>query len=294
MTKRNGYEITPGDRWLFVGPKRQFPEGPEEVEIEDIQRGEVKIRFLVGRLVGKREWHRPSLLYAPIEHVKALRDREEHDRKINAEELSHAEEHAVFTVAETFDRDDPPLSGSWKFDLDPQRLVDLLHMSVRKITAVPLARRSEMPGRWHLPGTHQRLLARRLCEGFPELVHDYATLELDQHLRRRLRQRDSIRGSTYAEIDLEEPLISVYREPYLIVCSWCHVRPDCDRLDVLENQRIEIRWLFNELVNTIEKLGRYSPQARTAATRTLRDHYDFTKDIPIGHWPGVPPRRKSE
>jgi hypothetical protein len=292
MTKRNGYEIVPGERWLFVGPKRQFPEGPEEVEVEDIQRGKVRIRFVAGRLVGKREWHRPSLLYAPIEYVKAVRDREEHDRKINAEELSRAEEHAVFTVAETFDRDDPPLSGSWKFDLDPQRLVDLLQISVNEITAVPLARRSDMPGRWHLPGTHQRLLARRLCQGFPELVHDYATVELDRGLKRRLRQRETIRGSTYAEIDLEEPLTSAYREPYLIVCSWCQVQPSCDRLDVLENQRTEIRWLFNELLNTIQRLGRYSPQSRDAATRKLRDHYDFTENVPIGQWPGLPTLEK--
>jgi hypothetical protein len=46
MGRRNGYEILPGDRWLFLGPKREFPDGPEEVEVEAIQRGEVRLRFV--------------------------------------------------------------------------------------------------------------------------------------------------------------------------------------------------------------------------------------------------------
>ena len=60
MTKRNGYELAPGDHWLFIESKRDFPDGPEDVEITDFRRGEVRIRFLEGALQGKLEWHKPG------------------------------------------------------------------------------------------------------------------------------------------------------------------------------------------------------------------------------------------
>lgn len=80
MTDRNGYEIEPGAHWLFVGSTSDFPEGPEEVEIVDLQRDEVSVRFLEGRLAGKSEWHPPARLYAPIEHVEDVRREETRTR----------------------------------------------------------------------------------------------------------------------------------------------------------------------------------------------------------------------
>jgi hypothetical protein len=257
LTKRNGYELEPGTRWLFIGNKHDFPDGPEEVEIKDIQRGEVRVQFVDGRLAGKLEWHRPSKLSAPIDHVGDVEKRLRHEREIADAALSEAEDWAVLTVGWAFG--DEILHGTWRFGSDCARVADLLDTTLDVIASVPLAEPDE-GGRWHLPGRHAMYLARRLCERYPELVHDHAAVDLDR-----------IVTNWGATVDSDPP--SFYQNAYLLICSWCRVDPDCDRLSVLRRQRAEIQWLYRELMRTVDQLGEHSTRSRTAAVGRIKEHY---------------------
>jgi hypothetical protein len=294
MPKRNGYEIEPGARWLFVGSRREFPEGPEEVEVVDLQRGEVRVRFVGGRLEGKSEWHWPARLYAPVERVEEVLKQEEHYRRVRTRELPEVERRAVVLVGSTWS--DGLLSGDYWAGSDPHRVTELLGVALEEVAGPGMGDPSQHePGKWHLFGTHQRQLAHRLCQRHPGVVHDHATLDVARDLA-RLASRQNYRGQWYLDLpsDEDHPTVEFYRRPYLVICSWCRVAPDCDRLDVLEDQRREIKWLFGELLTALDRLGEQSPAARGAASRRLREHYRVTDKAPIDRWPGLPPFGKGD
>lgn len=272
MVKRQGYELVIGDRWLFVGPKHEFPDGPEVVEIADLQRGEVRIQFLEGRLAGKLEWHSPGRLFAPIGEVENVRQHLHHEQLVAEAALSEVEEWAVLTAGSAFGEE--LLPGKWKWGSNAERVAALLDVPLHEVVSVPLAQPLG-DGTWRLPGRHQLYLARKLSERYPGLVHDYATTDVDRLLRNW-------------DVREHEPP-PVYRAAHLLVCSWCHVAPDCDRLEVLQRQRAEIEWLFSELRRAVERLGDISPQTRGAALRRIRDHYHLDKNDRISpSWPGLP------
>lgn len=272
MTKRNGYELVPGARWLFVGSRRDFPEGPVDVEIRDLRRGEVRVKFLEGALEGKLEWHKPGKLFAPLGEVDKVRQRLEREQLIADAALSEAEAWAVLTVGSAFGAE--ILSGNWRYGSDADRIAELLEVPLEDVVSVPLAERAE-DGQWHLPGRHALYLARRLCERYPTLVHDYAAVDLDSRL-----VRTDTEGS-------ETP--AFHRGGYLLICSWCHVAPDCSYLENLQRQRKEIEWLYATLREAVGRLGRSSPQAKYAVLQNIRQHYQLDRDQEMeSSWPGVP------
>jgi hypothetical protein len=264
MPKRNGYEVEPGARWLFVGSRRNFPEGPEEVEVVDLQRGEVRVRFVEGRLAGKSEWHRPARLYAPVEHVEEVRRDEEHYWHVRTRELPDVERRAVSLVGGTWSGH--LLSGDYWAGSDPERVSELLGVALEEIARPGMGVPSQHePGQWHLFGTHQRHLARRLCQRYPHVVHDHATLNVARDFT-RLAYRQNYRGKWYLDLprDEDHPMVEWHRQPYLVVCSWCHV---------------------GEPV-------RAPRQARAALAQMLKQ-YRATGKVPVNQWSGLPQSGKS-
>jgi hypothetical protein len=256
MPRRNGYEIEAGARWLFVGPARDFP-GPEEVEVVDLQRGEVRVRFVDGRLEGKSEWHRPARLYAPIERVEEVRQEEEHYRLVRAGELPDVERRAVSLVGSAWGA--YLLSGDYWAGSDAEGVAELLGVAFDDVAGPGMGDSSHHePGKWHLYGTHQRQLARQLCQQYPATVHDHATLELARDFA-RLAYRQNYRGKWYLDLpgDEDHPIVEWHRQPYLVVCSWCHV---------------------GELVRT--------PRHARAALSQMLEQYGVTENAQTpGRWP---------
>ena len=222
MPKRNGYEIEPGARWLFVGPARDFP-GPEEVEIVELRRGEVRVQFVAGRLAGRSEWHWPARLYAPLEHVEEVRREEQHYRYVRTRELPDVERRAVSLVGSTWGGS--LLSGDYWAGSDLEGVAELLGVPLTEAAGPGTGDPSQHePGKWHLYGTHQRQLAHRLCQRYPGVIRDHATLNVARDFA-RLACRQNYRGKWYLDLPTDEdhPVVEWHRQPYLVVCSWCHV-----------------------------------------------------------------------
>jgi hypothetical protein len=166
------------------------------------------------------------------------------------------------------------LSGEWRFVSDASRVAELLDLPLQDVVSVPLAEVGD-DGQWHLPGRHALYLARKLCERYPTLIHDYAAVTLDRQL---------------ASWDSGPNGLEFYRGAYLLICSWCHIAPDCDYLESLQRQRKEIEWLYGALQDALGRLSHPSPQGRYVVLQRVRDHYHLghSDEMPSG-WPGLPP-----
>jgi hypothetical protein len=277
MSKRKGFDLVIGDRWLFVGPKNKYPE-PEEVElVNEGQAGQIRVKFVAGNLAGAMRWVGRQFLYAPVNKVDDVYAAEEVDRLIAEQACTRIEEHAISTVSTALAGEDD-LLDCFRANTccDANRLAELLDMPVKEITGVHLAKRNLQTGLWFLPGQHQLYLARRLAAKYPTVVHDCAITDYDRYAKRW-------------HLDMESPIPTYYTAAYLLVCSWCHIAPDCNRLSLARGQEEEIAFLWSELIETIDKLAKHSPQSAGATRIGIRNRYGWPKRWPLTpEWPGLP------
>jgi hypothetical protein len=272
--KRNGCELVVGDHWLLCGPRRDFDQ-PHEVEIVDIdRRREARIRFVDGRLEGRTQWCPVAWLFAPMDQVDKVQTRLEFEAAVDDQAISEAERWAVLDVASAFGQEF--LTGWYGDCCDVDRVAELLDCPVGDITGVPLAEVcNDDRRRWHLPGRHQLHLARRLAAKYPVVVHEYG--------------RADLRASQLAYSQRDYDLPAVHRAAYLLVCSWCHVEPNCDLFDRVEQYRTEAGWLYEQLCQVLKKLKDYSPQAASYQTREVRKHYGWLdRQWLEPQWSGLP------